>query len=119
MLVRLGIRQKVVLLLAIPLAAVVLVMVPYVVDRANDARSAADTARTALAARQIGSLMQTLQQERLVALGYLSAPSLDRSALVAQTQDSIAAAAQLRRDPVTAPVVEKAAHELGELTGGR
>ena len=41
MLSRLGIRQKLALLLAIPLAAVVLVMVPFTVERVDDARAAA------------------------------------------------------------------------------
>ena len=62
MLARLGIRQKLALLLAIPLAAVVLVMVPYVADRAGDARSAAAIARTALAAREIGGPLEVLNR---------------------------------------------------------
>src|SRR5688572_1464989 len=76
MLARLGIRQKLSLLLAIPLTAVVLVLVPFTAERIDDARSARTTARTAEAARQIGALIQTLQQERLLALGYLSAENL-------------------------------------------
>lgn len=116
MLAKLGIRQRLALLLAIPVAAVVVVMAGFVVERATDASAAAATARTAMAAREIGTLIQTLQQERLLALGYLSASNLDRGAVVAKTQDAIDDTARLRDDPVTAPVIEKAAHELGELS---
>jgi signal transduction histidine kinase len=115
MLGRLGIRQKLALILAIPLAAVLLVLVPFTVERVNDARSAAATARTALVAREIGGLIQTLQQERLIALGYLSAPSLDRSALVAQTQTSIDTIARLRADPATAGIMLDAAFQIEAL----
>ncbi len=116
MLGSLGIRQKLAVLLAIPLAAVVLVTVPYLLERADDARAAAATARTAAAARDIGSLIQALQQERLLALGYLSVPNLDRSALFAQTQTAIDDTMRLSRDPLTTAVIEKAAYELNALT---
>jgi signal transduction histidine kinase len=119
MLARLGIRQKLSLLLAIPLTAVVLVLVPFAAERVDDARAARTTARTADAARRIGALIQTLQQERLLALGYLSAESLDRSALAAQMQDAIDATARLRSDPATAAAVRTALPALGALEGIR
>src|SRR5262245_59288269 len=101
MLGRLGIRQKLSLLLAIPLAIVVVLMVPFVAERVDDARSAATTARIAVGAREVGSLIQALQQERLLALGYLESRSLERSAFVAQSQTAADEAAQLRNDPIT------------------
>jgi len=119
MLARLGIRQKLSLLLLIPLAAVVLVMVPFTAERIDDARTAGTTARTALAAREIGGLIQTLQQERLLVLGYLSAPSLERSALVALSQTARDEAARLRLDPNTADVMRAAAPQLDTLIGIR
>ena len=64
MLSRLGIRQKLALLLAIPLVAIVVVMAAFTAERIDDARAAQATARTALAAREIGGLIQSLQQER-------------------------------------------------------
>ena len=79
MLSRLGIRQKLALLLAIPLVAVVVVMVPFTAERVDDARAAQTTARTALAAREIGGLIQTLQQERLLAIGLPGLAELDRA----------------------------------------
>src|SRR5262245_21414327 len=68
MLGRFGIRQKLSLLLLIPLAAVVMTMVPFTAERVDDARSAAATARSGLTAREIGVLVQSIQQERLLAL---------------------------------------------------
>ncbi len=119
MLARLGIRQKLSLLLMIPLAAVVLVMVPFTAERIDDARTAATTSRTALAAREIGGLIQALQQERLLALGYLSAPSLERSALVALSQTAIDDTARLRLDPDTAEVMRAASTQLDLLASIR
>jgi hypothetical protein len=95
LLAKLGIRRKLALLLAIPLIAVVLVLVPFTAERVAQAGSASTTARTAEIARRVGSLIQTLQQERLLALGYLSAPTLDRSALGALTQTAADDAARL------------------------
>jgi signal transduction histidine kinase len=106
MLGRLGIRQKLSLLLMIPLAAVVLTMVPFTSERVDDARAAAATARTGFAAREVGALIQTLQEERLISLGYLSLTALDRSALIAQSQTAIDTVSRL----------EAAAAELDALT---
>ena len=119
MLSRLSIRQKLSLLLVIPLAAVALVMVGFTAERVADARSAGSTATTALAARDIGALIQTLQQERLLALGYLAAPSLQRSALVTQSQTAIDDTARLGDDPRTAAVIAAARPALNALTGIR
>jgi signal transduction histidine kinase len=119
MLSRLSIRQKLSLLLVIPLAAVALVMVGFTAERVADARSAGSTATTALAARDIGALIQTLQQERLLALGYLAAPSLQRSALVTQSQTAIDDTARLGNDPRTQAVIAAARPALNALTGIR
>ncbi len=119
MLARLSIRQKLSLLLAIPLAAVALVMVGYTVDRISDARLHGATADAALAARDVGALIQTLQQERLLALGYLAAPSLERSALVAQSQTSVDDTSRLATDEHTAAIIGAAKSRLDALTGIR
>ncbi|MFY1654991.1 nitrate- and nitrite sensing domain-containing protein [Solwaraspora sp. WMMB762] len=80
---RLRIRGKLALLVMIPLIAVAALAVPIVIDRAALAGRAADTVRTVQAGGQIGSLAQDLQQERLLAIGYLL-DSVDRSRLVLQ-----------------------------------
>ena len=71
MLSRLRIRGKLAVLLIAPLIAVVLLTVIVVVDRVGQAGRAADTARTARVAGDVGALIQDLQQERLMAVGYL------------------------------------------------
>ncbi|MET7424495.1 nitrate- and nitrite sensing domain-containing protein [Dactylosporangium sp. NPDC005555] len=82
----LGIRQKLSLLLVLPLSVVVCTIVPFTVERVDDARAAAVTARSARQARQVGGLAQDLQQERVVALAYLVLPATDRSAVLARQQ---------------------------------
>ena len=119
MLSRLGIRQKLALLLVIPLLAVAAVLVPFTAERVNDARSAGVTARTADVARRVGALIQALQQERLLALGYLTTSTLDRSALLSQSQEARNDEASLRGDPASAPVIVAAATKLSTLDSVR
>lgn len=78
----LGIRQKLSVLLTVPLFAVVCTTVPLTVERTDDARAAAAAARLAEAARDVGGLVQDLQRERAVALAFLVLPATDRSAVV-------------------------------------
>src|SRR4051812_42741550 len=108
MLGRLGVRHRLGILLAIPLIAVVVVAVPLSVDRVNNARAAGATATAATAAREVGALVQGLQQERLLALGYLTTATLDRSAFLARAQTSTDDAARLRHDPSTASTMQAA-----------
>jgi hypothetical protein len=115
MLSRLSIRQKLALLLVIPLTAVGLVMAGYAVERLNDARDHGATARSAQMARDIGALIDTLQQERLISVGYLAVPSLQRTAVVSLTQTAVDDAARLAADPLTAPIMANARSALDEL----
>src|SRR5262249_13205680 len=115
MLSRLGIRQKLGVLLVIPLLAVAAVLVPFTAERVNDARSAGVTASTADAARRVGALIQALQQERLLALGYLSTSTLDRNALLSQSQEARNDQANLQGDLVTGSVLAATARQLGAL----
>jgi signal transduction histidine kinase len=68
---RLRIRGKLALLGAIPLLAVGGLTVPLVLDQIQLADRAAGTASAVRVASGIGSLVQELQQERLLATGYL------------------------------------------------
>ncbi|MFD9888287.1 nitrate- and nitrite sensing domain-containing protein [Amycolatopsis sp. NPDC059027] len=72
---RLGIRGKLNLLLLPPLAAVLLVSVPFVVMQAGSARSAGQTADVARQAEQLGGLIWQLQRERLLTAAYVASPS--------------------------------------------
>jgi len=87
MLARLRITQRLRLLLMLPLAAVLLTSVPLTVERGDDARAAAivDSADNAWS---VGAVVQELQQERLLVLGYLASTRLHRSTLVAQMESS-------------------------------
>src|SRR5205814_3682626 len=115
MLARLGIRQKLSLLLTLPLIAVLVTTLPFVAERIDDARAAAATARAAQAARDLGVLVQGLQQERLLALGFLATRQLDPSALVTQVQTVNDDAERLRDEPDTGPAIARADAALTAL----
>jgi signal transduction histidine kinase len=83
---QLRVRGKLNLLLLLPLAAVVLVAVPFVAGQVDNARSSASTADAARNARQLGALIWELQQERLVTADYLAEPTADDSAMALQQQ---------------------------------
>ncbi|WP_349880099.1 nitrate- and nitrite sensing domain-containing protein [Micromonospora sp. HUAS YX12] len=68
---RLRIRGKLALLVIIPLLSMVGLAVPVVIDRVTAARQAAGTAETVRVASRVGSLVQDLQQERLLSVGLL------------------------------------------------
>ena len=68
---RLRIRGKLALLLIPPLLGMIALTVPVVVGRVQVAERASETAQTARLAGQVGSLIQELQQERLLSIGYL------------------------------------------------
>jgi signal transduction histidine kinase len=69
---RLRIKGKLNLLIALPLTAVVLIAVPFVLTQTDAAASAARTATSAHQAREIGGLVAELQRERLLTAAYLS-----------------------------------------------
>jgi signal transduction histidine kinase len=114
MLSRLRITQRLSLLLMLPLAAVVLISVPFTVERVDDARAAAAIVNSSQNAREIGSVVQELQQERLLMLAYLVSPRVSRAAVVAQAQSTVDAADQARR-AVTGTTTESLTTALTEL----
>jgi signal transduction histidine kinase len=83
---RLGVRGKLNLLLMLPLAAVVLVAVPFVAGQIENARSATATADAARNARQLGALAWELQRERLLMADFLADPTADNTPLLLQEQ---------------------------------
>jgi signal transduction histidine kinase len=115
MLARLRIRQKLNLLLILPLIAVLTTTVPFVLERVDDARASAATAQAARAARGVGGLIQELQRERLLMLGYLTTGRLDRSTLVAQVETVTDDVARLRASASTGTELRTAAPALGAL----
>ena len=95
---RFGIRGKLNLLLALPLAAVMFVAVPFFLDRLGGAQSAGTTAEAARNARQLGALVSQLQRERLITAGYLASPDADGVDLLIQQQAVIDTTAVVRAE---------------------
>jgi signal transduction histidine kinase len=93
----LRIRAKLVLLVAMPLIAVMSLSVPVVFGQVRRAQHAADTARSVRVAGEIGGLIQDLQQERLLAVGYLLS-QVDRSRLNLQRATVTDHIASIRAD---------------------
>ena len=117
----LGVQQKLTLLLTLPLVAVVLTSVPFAVSQVNDAIAANATVGAANDARQVGFLIQDLQQERLLALSYLVALNVEQSGYVAQAAATADRAADVN-DRLAAPrddELRRAVNELSSLADVR
>ncbi|MGC4894956.1 nitrate- and nitrite sensing domain-containing protein [Micromonospora sp. DT31] len=102
---RLRIRGKLALLVIIPLLSMVGLAVPVVIDRVAAAGRAADTAETVRIASRIGSLIQDLQQERLLSVGLLLG-RVTRTELVQKQATVDDRAADLRTEPLPRTVRE-------------
>ncbi|WIV60039.1 sensor histidine kinase [Amycolatopsis nalaikhensis] len=83
-LARLGIRGKLNLLLLPPLAAVVLVSVPFVLTQASSALAASQSATVARHTQQLGGLVWQLQRERLLTGAYVASPALPADQMLQQ-----------------------------------
>jgi signal transduction histidine kinase len=112
---RLRIRGKLALLVTIPLLAVVALAVPIVLGRVDQAKRAADTARTVRVAGQVGVLVQDLQEERLLSIGFL-ARMVDPSRLQAQVSEVTSRAGNLRATLSGNPQVSKAIDAIQGLS---
>ncbi|MEN3616048.1 nitrate- and nitrite sensing domain-containing protein [Plantactinospora sp. ZYX-F-223] len=97
MLGRLRIRGRLALLVILPLLSTIGLAVPVLADRISSAQKAADTADTVRRAGQVGTLVQDLQRERLLSVGYLL-NVVDRSELVQQSAQVGDRIADLRAD---------------------
>ncbi|MGW4154338.1 sensor histidine kinase [Micromonospora chersina] len=100
---RLRIRGRLALLVIIPLLSMVGLAVPVVLDRVAAAQRAADTADTVRVASRIGSLVQDLQQERLLSVGSLLG-RVTRTELIQKSATVDDRVADLRAEPLPAPV---------------
>ncbi|MFE9693085.1 nitrate- and nitrite sensing domain-containing protein [Micromonospora sp. NPDC005806] len=113
---RLRIRGKLALLVIIPLLSMVGLAVPVVLDRVAAAQRAADTAQTVRTASRIGSLVQDLQQERLLSVGLLLG-RVTRTELIQQSTAVDDRVADLRAESLPAPVAAAldGVHTLADL----
>ncbi|MGW5672613.1 sensor histidine kinase [Micromonospora sp. NPDC003776] len=100
---RLRIRGRLALLVIIPLLSMVGLAVPVVLDRVSAAQRAADTADTVRTAGRIGSLVQDLQQERLLSVGLLLG-RVTRTELIQKSAAVDDRVADLRAGPLPGPV---------------
>ncbi|WP_410814537.1 nitrate- and nitrite sensing domain-containing protein [Micromonospora sp. 067-2] len=94
---RLRIRGKLALLVVIPLLSMAGLAVPVVLDRIHAAQRADDIADRVRLASRVGSLVQDLQQERILSVGYLLG-RVERGELVQKTADVDDRVADLRAD---------------------
>ncbi|MEH0932021.1 sensor histidine kinase [Micromonospora sp. CPCC 205558] len=92
---RLRIRGKLALLVVIPLLSMVGLAVPVMLDRVAAAQRAADTAERVRLASRVGSLVQDLQQERVLSVGFLLG-RVERGELVRKSADVDDRVADLR-----------------------
>lgn len=89
---RLRVRGKLAVLVATPLAMVMILAAFVSVDRFSRAGAAARTVQSVEIATEIGGVVADLQQERLISVGYLLnvAPSSDVSLATATVGDQVA-----------------------------
>ncbi|WBC11468.1 nitrate- and nitrite sensing domain-containing protein [Micromonospora sp. WMMA1947] len=102
---KLRIRGKLALLVIIPLLSMVGLAVPVVIDRVSTAQRAADTAETVRIASRVGSLVQDMQQERLLSVGLLLG-RVSRTELIQKSATVDDRVADLRAESLPAPVRE-------------
>ncbi|MEU4671289.1 nitrate- and nitrite sensing domain-containing protein [Amycolatopsis sp. NPDC023774] len=93
---RLGIRGKLNLLLLPPLAAVLLVSVPFVVKQTGSVASADDTVRAAWNTQELSGLVWQVQREGVLAAAFVASPSTTDTDLVRQQQTVDATVGQVR-----------------------
>ncbi|MGN9766791.1 nitrate- and nitrite sensing domain-containing protein [Micromonospora sp. SD12] len=117
LLARLRIRGKLALLVVIPLLSIVGLAVPAVLDRVSAAQRAGDIAERVRVASRIGTLVQDLQQERVLSVGLLLG-RVTRTELVQRTasvDDRVADLRATRGDKLPSRVAE-ALHGVRGLT---
>lgn len=120
LLARLRIRGKLALLVVIPLLTVVGLAVPAVLDRVAAAQRADGTADRVRVASRIGSLVQDLQQERVLSVGLLLG-RVTRTELMQRTASVDDRVADLRATlgDLLLPQVTEALSGVRGLTGLR
>jgi signal transduction histidine kinase len=94
---RLRIRGKLTLLVMIPLLAMVGLVVPVIRDLVDNAGKATDVDSVATVAGRVGSLLQDLQRERLLSVGYLLG-AVDEDDLVLQISQVTDRIRDIRQD---------------------
>jgi signal transduction histidine kinase len=114
---RLSVRERVNLLALIPLLVLLLLQVPLLASRLDDARTSSLLAERARTARSVSRLVQEIQLGRLLSVAYLGGPSVAPNEVVVQLQEVEAQRAALldQLDGATAPALVAALGEIGRL----
>ncbi|MGW4995528.1 nitrate- and nitrite sensing domain-containing protein [Streptomyces mirabilis] len=86
MLNRYLIRERVNLLVALPLMVVLFMTVPFIADRLQSVRTAHQNADATNSARAVGRLVEALGRERALSIAYLLTPNSRATSLVDQVQ---------------------------------
>ncbi|KOX09450.1 histidine kinase [Micromonospora sp. NRRL B-16802] len=112
---RLRIRGKLALLVVIPLLSLVGLAVPVVLDRVAAAQRAGEITDRVRLASQVGSLLQDLQQERVLSIGFLLR-RVDRSELIRKSADVDDRVADLRSGADT-KLTDRVEYALDAVSG--
>jgi signal transduction histidine kinase len=86
MLSKLLIRERVNLLVVLPVTVVLFMTVPFVADRLQSVRVAQANAQLAAGTREMGQLVEGLGRERALSIAYLLTPRSRNTSLVEQTE---------------------------------
>ena len=116
---RFRILGKLTLLVLVPLIGVVVLALPIVANRIDAATRAQETADTVQLATQVGSAVQELSEERLLATGFLFG-LVDRAELVVQSAEATDRILGLKRlDQPLTPALTNAVDDVKKLESTR
>ena len=109
---------KLALLVLVPLLGVVALSVPIIINRVDAARDAQATSDTVELASRVGTAVQELQEERLLAIGYLFG-LVDQPAFVVQSAEADDALARVDDDVTVPRELARALRNAGKLENTR
>ncbi|MFJ2095318.1 nitrate- and nitrite sensing domain-containing protein [Streptomyces sp. NPDC087901] len=94
----LQVRQRIIVLAALPLTAAVLLTVPLVTQSVQAARDSTQSAKELRLARHVGDLIADLQRERLYSSAYLATPDGEGNPVVRQASETDADVGDFRQN---------------------
>ncbi len=117
---RLLVREKLNLLVMIPLVMAVVLLVPLMLARITDAREHREVNTTAQTAQQVSDLVEQVQNARLLAIGYLDASLVSGDDVLMQYQSlqSAQMRVQQRLAGTASPQLQSALRGVGVVLSG-
>ena len=118
---RLLVREKLNLLVMIPLVMVVLLLVPLMTTRVQQAQLARRTTVVAANARSVSSLLEQVQSARLLSVAYVDSPLVSASTVLQQYEAVAEARSRILAglDPAAQPQLVAALTALDAVLGAR